>query len=90
MDEGYLAQIMLFAGNFEPENWNFCDGRLLQIASNQALFSLLGTMYGGDGHTTFALPDMREKDAQGNPRRGFELGKPTWIICVQGMYPVRS
>jgi microcystin-dependent protein len=59
MDEYYLAEIRLFAGNFEPRNWMFCDGRTLPINQNQALFSLLGTTYGGDGRTTFKLPDLR-------------------------------
>lgn len=55
----YLAQIVMFGGNFAPRNWHFCDGKLLSIAENSALFSLLGTMYGGDGIQTFALPDLR-------------------------------
>ncbi|UWQ09217.1 tail fiber protein [Aliiroseovarius crassostreae] len=57
--EPFLAQIMLFGGNFAPRGWAFCDGQLLPISSNSALFSLLGTIYGGDGRTTFALPDLR-------------------------------
>ncbi len=57
--EPFIAEIMLFAGNFAPRNYAFCDGQLLSIAQNQALFSLLGTTYGGDGRTTFALPDLR-------------------------------
>ncbi|WP_338874749.1 tail fiber protein [Spirosoma sp. SC4-14] len=57
--EPYIGQIQLFAFNFPPKNWAFCDGRLLSIAQNQALFSLIGTTYGGDGITTFALPDLR-------------------------------
>ncbi len=55
----FLAQIKMFAGNFAPRGWSFCDGQILPIAQNTALFSLLGTTYGGDGRTTFALPDMR-------------------------------
>lgn len=55
----FLAQIVGFAGNFAPRGWAFCSGQLLAISSNSALFSLLGTMYGGDGRTTFALPDLR-------------------------------
>ncbi|AXG71544.1 phage tail collar domain protein [Kordia sp. SMS9] len=55
----FLAQIVMFAGNFAPRGWAFCDGQLLPINANQALFSLLGTTYGGDGRTTFALPDLR-------------------------------
>lgn len=57
--EPYLAQIMLFGGNFAPRGWAFCDGQLLSISSYTALFSLLGTTYGGDGRTTFGLPDLR-------------------------------
>jgi microcystin-dependent protein len=49
----------MFAGNFAPRDWALCDGQLLPIAQNTALFSLLGTAYGGDGRTTFALPDLR-------------------------------
>ena len=54
-----LASIILFAGNFAPRGWAFCQGQLLPISQNQALFSLLGTTYGGNGQTTFALPDLR-------------------------------
>lgn len=57
--ESFVAQIMLFGGNFAPRGWAFCDGQLLPISSHPALFSLLGTAYGGDGKTTFALPDLR-------------------------------
>ena len=55
----FLGEISWFAGNYAPRGWAFCDGQLLDIASHQALFALLGTTYGGDGRTTFALPDMR-------------------------------
>lgn len=55
----FLGEISWFAGNFAPTGWAFCDGQLLSINQNQSLFSLLGTMYGGDGQTTFALPDVR-------------------------------
>ena len=58
-DEPYLGEISMFAGNYEPGNWKFCDGRLMSTTSNTALFSLLWTTYGGDGVTTFALPDFR-------------------------------
>ena len=54
-----LAEVILFAGNFAPRGWAFCEGQLLPITQNAALFSLLGTTYGGDGQTTFALPDLR-------------------------------
>ena len=58
MDE-YIGMIKIFAGNFAPKNWALCNGQLLSIAQNTALFSLLGTTYGGDGRVTFALPDLR-------------------------------
>ncbi|MFT3827589.1 MAG: tail fiber protein [Chitinophagaceae bacterium] len=55
----YLGSVLLFAGNFPPRGWAFCQGQLMPISQNTALFSLLGTYYGGDGRTTFALPDLR-------------------------------
>lgn len=55
----YIGEIRLFAGNFAPEDWAFCNGQLLPLSQNTALFALLGTSYGGDGKTTFALPDFR-------------------------------
>jgi len=58
-DEIFLAEIRLFAGNFAPVGWALCQGQLLAISQNTALFSLIGTYYGGDGRTTFALPDFR-------------------------------
>ncbi|MCK7594970.1 phage tail protein [Pseudomarimonas salicorniae] len=59
MSEPYVGEIRMFAGNFAPAGWAFCDGQLLSISQNDALFSLLGTIYGGDGETTFGLPDLR-------------------------------
>ena len=64
-----LASVMIFAGNFAPRGWAFCDGQLLPISQWSALFSLLGTTYGGDGRTTFALPDLRGRVPIG-PRQG--------------------
>jgi len=61
--EPYLATVTIFAGNFAPRGWAFCDGSLQAIASNDALFALIGTTYGGDGQTTFALPDLRGRQA---------------------------
>lgn len=57
--EGTMAEIRLFAGDFTPKTWSYCNGTLLAISTNQALFSLLGTTYGGNGVQTFALPDLR-------------------------------
>lgn len=59
MDDDYLGVIKMFAGTFAPRNWAYCDGQLLPISANTALFSILGTTYGGDGRTTFGLPDLR-------------------------------
>lgn len=55
----FIAQIIMFGGNFAPRGWAFCNGQLMAISSNDALFSLIGTTYGGDGRSTFALPDLR-------------------------------
>lgn len=59
--EPYLGEIMLFAGSFAPRGWAMCNGQLLPIVQNQALFAILGTTYGGNGQTTFALPDLRDR-----------------------------
>jgi microcystin-dependent protein len=67
--EGTIAEIRMFAGNFAPRNWNFCQGQLIPISQNQALFSIIGTTYGGDGRTTCALPDLRGRTVIG-PGRG--------------------
>lgn len=55
----FLGEIKMFAGNFAPRGWAMCDGQLLSISQNQSLFSIIGTSYGGDGRTTFAMPDLR-------------------------------
>ncbi|MHA7055904.1 phage tail protein [Aquimarina sp. M1] len=57
--EGTIGEVRIFAGNFAPRTWAFCEGQLLPISQNTALFSIIGTIYGGDGRTTFALPDLR-------------------------------
>lgn len=59
MSEPFLGEIIMFGGNFAPRGWALCDGQLLAISQNQALFAILGTTYGGDGRTTFGLPDLR-------------------------------
>jgi microcystin-dependent protein len=59
MGEPYIGEIRMFAGNFAPNGWMFCEGQLLPISENDALFTLIGTTYGGDGQSTFALPDLR-------------------------------
>src|ERR1700693_553368 len=59
MTDQFVAEIRIFAGNFAPTGWATCDGQLLPLSQNTALFSLLGTTYGGDGKSTFALPDLQ-------------------------------
>ena len=61
MSSPYVGEIRIFAGSFAPAGWAFCDGQLLAIAENDTLFNLIGTTYGGDGQTTFALPDLRSR-----------------------------
>ncbi|TPG40840.1 phage tail protein [Flavobacterium pectinovorum] len=63
--EGTIGEIRLFAGNFAPRNWSYCNGALVAIQSNTALFSILGTYYGGNGTTSFGLPDLRGRVALG-------------------------
>lgn len=59
MAQPYVGEVRIFAGNFAPAGWMFCEGQLLPISENETLFQLIGTTYGGDGESTFALPDMR-------------------------------
>ena len=59
MAQPYIGEIRIFSGTFAPAGWHFCDGALLNISDNQTLFNLIGTLYGGDGQTTFALPDLQ-------------------------------
>jgi microcystin-dependent protein len=59
MAQPYIGEIKMFAGNFAPAGWMFCEGQLLPISENETLFNLIGTTYGGDGESTFALPDLR-------------------------------
>jgi microcystin-dependent protein len=61
MAQPYVGEIRLFAGNFNPAGWEFCFGQLLPISENETLFQLIGTTYGGDGESTFALPDLRSR-----------------------------
>ncbi len=69
MAQPYVGEIRMFAGNFAPAGWMFCEGQLLPISENETLFQLIGTTYGGDGQSTFGLPDLRGRIPihQGNP-----------------------
>ena len=75
--EPYIGQIQTFAFSFTPDGWLPCDGRLLDIQQNEALYQLLGTLYGGDGRTTFGIPKIPPIAPQG----------PGYFICLQGTYP---
>ena len=77
--EPMLGQIVIFAGNFAPRGWAFCDGSLLPISQNQALFSLLGTIYGGDGRNTFGLPDLRGRAPVHEDRDHHRLGNKGYL-----------
>ena len=84
----YLGEIKLFAGNFAPKGWLKCDGQLLPISQNQALFSLLGTNYGGDGRTTFGLPDYRGRTSIGaSPENsvGTQLGQENVYLTANNL-----
>lgn len=61
MADSFIGEIRMFGGNFAPQGWAFCDGQLMDISQNTALFTLIGTTYGGDGQSTFALPDLRSR-----------------------------
>jgi microcystin-dependent protein len=80
MDE-YIGIIKVFAGNFAPQNWEFCAGQILNISTNAALFSILGTTYGGNGTNTFGLPDLRGRvvigttNISGSPLSNYALGQ---------------
>ena len=80
MSDPYVGEIRMFGGNFPPMGWAFCDGSILSIAENDVLFSLIGTTYGGDGQTTFALPDLRGRmpihQSQGPGTSNRIIGQP--------------
>jgi len=77
MSDPFIGQIMIVGFNFPPRGWATCEGQLLQISQHNALFALLGTTYGGDGRTTFGLPDLRGRFAI-NPGNGPGLPSYTW------------
>ncbi len=95
MSEPFLATIVAFGGNFAPRGWAMCNGQILAIAQNTALFSLLGTTYGGNGQTTFALPDLRSRApvhfGQGPGLSSYDLGQQggseTQALTVNNLPP---
>jgi microcystin-dependent protein len=80
MSQPYVGEIRLFAGNFAPAGWGFCDGSLQSISENETLFQLIGTTYGGDGQSTFALPDLRGR----LPVHTGSLAGTTYVIGQPG------
>ncbi|RIX50712.1 phage tail protein [Paenibacillus nanensis] len=90
MSESYLGEIRMFAGNFAPQGWALCNGQLLSIAENEALFALIGTTYGGDGQTTFALPDLQGRIAvhpNSSLPRGSKAGTETVTLTLNQLAP---
>ena len=92
MAQPYVGEIRIFAGNFAPAGWMFCEGQLLPISENETLFQLLGTTYGGDGESTFALPDMRGRIPlhQGNGFILAETGGAEEITLTVNQIPAHS
>ncbi|BDD12203.1 microcystin dependent MdpB family protein (plasmid) [Fulvitalea axinellae] len=97
--EPFIGEIILFAGDFAPRDWMFCQGQLLPISSNSALYSILGTYYGGDGRNTFALPDLRGRvpihkgNGQGQGLRSYILGESGGVekaSLVPSQLPIHS
>jgi microcystin-dependent protein len=86
--EPLLGQIQAFGFDWAPRGWMTCEGQLLPIPQYTALFSLLGTTYGGDGRTTFALPDLRE-DTRGKGAKPDAAPALQYCIAVEGVYPSR-
>jgi len=86
MAQPYVGEIKMFAGNFAPSGWEFCAGQLLSIAENETLFVLIGTIYGGDGQQTFALPDLRGRlpinQGQGSGLSSYAIGQTFGVESV--------
>src|SRR5436309_8381921 len=92
MAQPYVGEIRMFAGNFAPAGWMFCEGQLLPISENETLFQLIGTTYGGDGQSTFALPDLRGRIPihQGNGFTLAETGGAEEITITVNQIPAHS
>jgi microcystin-dependent protein len=92
MAQPYVGEVRMFAGNFAPAGWMFCEGQLLPISENETLFQLIGTTYGGDGQETFALPDMRGRLPihQGNGFILAETGGAEELTLTTSQIPAHS
>ena len=97
MSEPFIAEVKMFGGNFAPRGYAFCNGQILSIAQNTALFALVGTIYGGNGQTTFALPDLRGRSPLGfgsgpglTPRNLGETGGSPFHTLIPSEMPAHS
>jgi microcystin-dependent protein len=92
MAQPYVGEIRMFAGSFNPAGWEFCNGQLLPISENETLFQLIGTTYGGDGQSTFALPDLRSRVPihQGNGFILAETGGVEEVTLTTQQIPTHS
>src|SRR5690349_20815239 len=92
MAQPYVGEIRMFAGNFAPAGWMFCEGQLLPISENETLFNLIGTTYGGDGQSTFALPDLRGRIPihQGNGFILAETGGSEEVTLTTQQIPIHT
>jgi microcystin-dependent protein len=92
MAQPYVGELRLFAGNFAPAGWMFCDGQVLPISENETLFALIGTNYGGDGQETFALPDLRGRVPvhQGSGYVLAQSGGTETVTLTTGQVPAHS
>src|SRR6267142_583458 len=92
MGQPFVGEIRMFGGNFAPAGWMFCEGQLLPISENETLFNLIGTTYGGDGQSTFALPDLRGRVPihQGNGFILAETGGAEEITLTVNQIPAHS
>lgn len=92
MAQPYIGEVRMFAGNFAPRGWMFCEGQLLPISEHETLFTLIGTSYGGDGESTFALPDLRGRVPihQGNGFILAETGGVEEVTLTNSQSPVHS
>jgi microcystin-dependent protein len=92
MAQPYVGEIRMFAGNFPPNGWRFCEGQLLAIADNETLYQLIGTTYGGDGEVTFSLPDLRGRVPihQGNGFILAENGGVEEVTLTTSQIPAHS
>jgi microcystin-dependent protein len=92
MSQPYVGEIRMFAGNFAPNGWMFCEGQLMPISENETLFQLIGTTYGGDGESTFALPDLRGRIPihQGNNFSMAQTGGVEEVTLTVNQIPAHS